>query len=105
MPPRPLERGLGGEVFPCGRVNAEEMLDKEIEALVLAIGFAYSVMGTWNDHEFEGLVGFDECIGNLHGAGGINVVIKLSHDEHQRTLKTIGIFNIGTFDIGRIDRV
>ena len=59
MPPRPLERGLGGEVIPCGRLHAEELLDEEVEALVLAIGFADGVVGAGDDDEFEGLVGLD----------------------------------------------
>ena len=72
---------------------------------MLAVGFTNGVVGSGNDNEFEGLVGFDEGIGDLHGAGGVHIIIEFSDNEHQRTFEAVGIFDIRTFDVGRIYRV
>lgn len=67
---------------PCGRVNSEEVLDEEVEALVLAVGLANGVVGTGDNDEFKRLVGLDEGVGDLHGAGRIDVVIQFTYNEH-----------------------
>ena len=87
-------RGNGNRLMgfygrPGRRFYTKEMLDEEIVALVLAIGFTYGVMGTGYDNEFERLVGFDKCVGNLHGAGRVDIVIE-----------TVGVLDVGTFDVG-----
>lgn len=86
-------------IGPGRWLHAEEVLDEEVVAFVLAVSLAYGVMGTRYYDKFEGFVGFDECVGDLHSAGGINIVVQLAYDEHQRTLETIGVFNVGTLYI------
>ena len=90
---------MSSYIGPGRWLHAEEVLDEEVVALVFAIGFADGVVSAGDDDEFEGLVGFDECVGNLHSAGGIDIVVQLAYDEHQRTLESIGVFDVGTLYI------
>ena len=65
----------------------EEVADEEVVAFVLAIAFAHGVVDAWEDDEFEVLAGTDESIGNLHGAGWIDIVVEFTYDEQGRLKK------------------
>ena len=90
---------MGFDIRPRRRFYAEKMLDEEVVALVFAIGFADGVVSAGDNDEFEGLVGFDEGVGDLHGARWINVVVQFAYDEHQGTFEAVGILDVGAFNI------
>ena len=90
---------MGLYVRPGGGLYAEEVLDEEVVALMFTVGFADGVMSARDDDELEGLIGLDEGVGNLHGAGRVNIIVELAHDEHEGALETIGILDVGAFDV------
>ena len=83
----------------------EEVADEEVVAFVLAIAFAHGVVDAWEDDEFEVLAGTDESIGDLHGAGGIDIVVEFTDDEHQRALELRGVVDIAALYVGGVDGI
>lgn len=78
----------------------EEVANEEVVAFMLAIAFAHGVVDAWEDDEFEVLAGTDESIGNLHGAGWIDIVVEFTDDEHQRALELRGVVDIAALYVG-----
>ena len=95
-------RGLG--TGGAAGFDAEEVADEEIGAAAFAVGgFGSAVVGAGDDEHFKIFAGFFEGVDDLHGGGGIDVVIEFADHEQEFALEFMGVHDVGAADVTIID--
>lgn len=85
--------------IPLRRIDTHQIADKEIETLALAKVLAHGVMDARKHNKFEIATRLDEGVDHLHGAGWIDIVIELTHHEHEWAAELMRIMDIAALDI------
>lgn len=64
--------------------DVKEVSDEEVAAAAFAVwGFCSAVACAGDEEEVEVFVGFDECVDDLKGGGGVDVAVEFTDDEEE----------------------
>lgn len=91
------------DFVPPWRIDAKKMADEEVEALVLAKLVTEGVVSTRQDDEVEVASSALQGCGQLERGGRVDVVVKLSNDEHERPREPWSHPYIGGAHIAGVD--